>query len=134
MIRLENYLFFHEKNLRVLIDAYVAEIRKEVEGWERNKILAASEPDLVVYLVEKFTLDPPRLLTDQMSIKSEGETRIDVSGGVEYGAFDRSGPYYVPGSYVTVSIPFEETETCSNSNHRLIPPIRRVGGYRDRRY
>lgn len=131
MIHLENYLFFHEKNLRALIDAYVAEIRKEVEGWERNKILAASEPDLVVYLVEKFTLDPPRLLTDQMSIKSEGETRIDVSGGVEYGAFDRSGPYYVPGSYVTVSIPFEgdgDLFKFQPSSYTTNPPSGRVSG------
>ncbi len=107
MSRSEHYLLFREKDLRALIDAYETEIIKEVEGWERNKILATSESDLVAYLVEKFTLDPPRLLPDQRYIESEGETRIDVSGRFEYGIFDRSHPHYVSGSYVTISIPFE---------------------------
>lgn len=131
MPRLENDLLFHGENLRALIDAYEAEIRKEVEGWERNKILAASEPDLVAYLVKKFTFDPPRLLPDQMSIESEGETRIDPNGRFGYGVSYRSGPDYVPGSYVTVSIPFEGDRdlfrfqaSTFNSN----PPRGRISG------
>lgn len=131
MTHLENDLFFREKNLRALIDAYEAEIRKEVEGWERNKILAASESDLVVYLVEKFTLDPPRLLRDQISIKSEGETHIDVSGRLEYGVSYRSGPDYVPGSYVTVSIPFEgdgDLFRFQASTFTFNPPSGRISG------
>lgn len=131
MTRLENDLFFCEKNLGALIDAYEAEIRKEVEGWERNKILAASESDLVVYLVEKFTLDPPRLLRDEISIKSEGETHIDVSGHLEYGVFDGSGPNYVPGSYVTVSIPFEgdgDLFRFQASTFTSNPPSGRISG------
>lgn len=131
MTRLGDDLFFRGKKIRDLIDAYEAEIRKEVEGWERNKILAASEPDLVVYLVDKFTLDPPRLLRDKMSIESEGETRIDVSGRFEYGAFYENRPYYVPGSYLTVSIPFEgdgDLFKFQASTFSTNPPSGRISG------
>ena len=73
-------LLFYGRDLGALIHGYEGEIRKEVESWERNKILAASEPDLVAYLVGKYTLDPPRLLRDQFQIESEGEAKIDASG------------------------------------------------------
>lgn len=98
---------FNSKYLRDLILACETAIGKEVESWERNRVLAASEPDLIAYLVEKYTLDPPRLLRDQIHIESEGETKIDVSRRWDYGAFDSEGPHHVPGSYVTIAIPFE---------------------------
>ena len=107
MSRSGNDLLFYGKELGALIRTYEAEICKEVESWERNKILAASEPDLIAYLVEKFTLDVPRLIREQIHIESEGEARINVSGRYGYFVRDPSRPFYVPGSYVTVALPFE---------------------------
>ena len=107
MSRSQNRPLFNEKELSNLTSGYEAEIRNEVEGWERNKVLAASEPDLIAYLVEKYTLDPPRLLPDEIHIESEGETRVDISLRPEFSMWNRNGPNYVPGSYVTVAIPFE---------------------------
>ena len=69
--------------------------------------MAASEPDLVAYLVQQYTLDPPQLFPDAIYIESHGETKIDVSSRFEYGIWDRNSPHYVPGSYVTVAIPFD---------------------------
>lgn len=100
-------LLFYGKDLGKLIWACEDEVRKEVEGWERNKILAASEPDLVSYLVDKYTLDPPRLLRDQIYVESKGEAKIDVSADPLRDVRDRSRPCYIPGSYVTIAIPFE---------------------------
>ena len=77
-------LLFYGKDLSALIRGYEAALNKEVEQWERNRILASSESDLVTYLVEKYTLDPPRLLRDQIHIDSEGETKIDVSRRFNY--------------------------------------------------
>ena len=79
-----------------------------MEQWERNRILASSESDLVTYLVEKYTLDPPRLLRDQIHIDSEGEAKIDISRRHEYDVHGiGDSPDLIPGSYVTVAIPFE---------------------------
>ena len=57
--------------------------------------------------MEKYTLDPPRLLREQIHIDSEGETKIDISRRFEYDVWDRDSPHLIPGSYVTVAIPFE---------------------------
>ncbi len=100
-------LLFYGKKLGALIQAFETEIRNEVEAWERNKVLGASESDLVDYLVEKYTLDPPHLLRDQRYIDREGEAQIDVSRRLEYDVRNRGRPFDVPGSYVTVAIPFE---------------------------
>lgn len=124
-------LLFHEKDLGKLINGYEAGIRQEVEGWERNKILAASEPDLIAYLVEKYTLDPPRLLRDDIHIESEGETKIDVSADPLRHVRDRSRPFYIPGSYVTVAIPFEGDADLFGfqaSTRSYNPPYGQVSG------
>ena len=103
-----NDLLFNGNNLRTRIQTFEDKIRKEVEDWESNKILAASEPDLVAYLVQKYTLDPPQLFPEKIEIEGHGETKIDVSSRFEYRMiWDRNAPHYVPGSYVTVAIPFD---------------------------
>ena len=91
-----NDLLFNGNNLRTMIQTFEDKIRKEVEDWEPNKILAASEPDLVAYLVQQYTLDPPQLFPDEIYIENHGETKIDVSSRPEYGIWDRNSPHYVP--------------------------------------
>lgn len=103
MARNSSYLF-RDRDLGDLIRGYEAEIQNEVERWERNKVLAASEPDLVAYLVDKYTLEPPVLDRDGKYVESEGETQIDLSGRPDYGVL--GGPRHVPGAYVTIAIPF----------------------------
>lgn len=95
------------KDLSALIRTYEFRLKEEVEEWESNRILSTSEHDLVSYLVDKFTLVPPRLLRDQIFIEREGETKIDVSRRFEYNLFGHQGPLHITGSFVTVGIPFE---------------------------
>ena len=97
---------FSQIDMHRVTSHYEERIRDEVENWERNKVLATSETDLVAYLVEKYTLDAPRLFTGQKYVEEEGETKIDVSQRIEY-SFDPFGPSEVPGHYVIVAIPFE---------------------------
>ena len=124
-------LLFFEKDLSALIRGYESAIQREVAGWERNRILASSESDLVSYLVEKYTLDAPRILRDQLHIESEGEAKIDVSGRFEYDIWDRGQPFHVAGSFVTVAIPFEgdgDLFEFKASTFNFNPPRGRVSG------
>ena len=124
-------LLFYGKDLSALIRGYEVAIKEEVEQWERNRILASSESDLVNFLVEKYTLDPPRLLRDQIHIDSEGETKIDISRRHEYDVRDRNSPYLISGSYVTVAIPFEgdgDLFEFQASAYNTNPPRGRVSG------
>ena len=124
-------LLFYGKELGALIRGCETAIKKEVESWDRNRILASSESDLVTYLVDRYSLDPPRLLREQIHIENEGEAKIDVSGRFEYGIWDRGGPHFVPGSFVTVAIPFEGNGDLFGfqaSTYSLNPPRGRVLG------
>ena len=124
-------LLFFGKDLSALIRGYELAIREEVAGWEPNRILASSESDLVSYLVEKYTLDAPRILRDQLYIESEGEAKIDVSGTFEYDIRDRGQPFHVTGSFVTVAIPFEgdgDLFEFRASTYSLNPPCGSVSG------
>ena len=124
-------LLFFGKDLSALIRSYDSAIREEVAGWERNGILGSNESDLVSYLVEKCTLDAPRILRDQLHIESEGEAKIDISGRFEYDIRDRGHPFHVAGSFVTVAIPFEGDSDLFEfkaSTYSLNPPRGRVSG------
>ena len=124
-------LLFYGKTLSGLISGRELRIRDEVEQWERNRILASSESDLVTYFVEKYTLDPPRLLLDQIYIDSEGETNLDVSRPFGYYERDGNSLHFIPGSYVRVAIPFEgdgELFGFQAKNYNLNPPCGRVSG------
>ena len=124
-------LLFWGKDLSALIRSYEAAIGQEVAGWEQNRILASSESDLVSYLVEKYTLDAPRILRDEMYVEREGETKIDVSGRFEYDVWNRGQPFHVAGSFVTVAIPFEgdgDLFEFRASTYSSNPPRGRVSG------
>ena len=124
-------LLFYGKDLRALIHRYEIAIKEEVERWDRNRILASSESDLVTCLVDQYTFDPPRLLCDQMLIEKEGEAKVDVSGRFEYGIWDNSTPHFIPGSFVTVAIPFEGDGDLFGfqvSTYSFNPPRGRVSG------
>lgn len=124
-------LLFYGKRLSDLIRGYEAELSKEIESWERNKILATSEHDLIAYLVQKYTLDAPHILRDQIYVENEGEVKIDVSNRFEYGFWDQDVPHYVSGSYVTVAIPFEgdaDLFEYQASTFSFNPPRGRISG------
>ena len=97
---------FNTRDLGHLIRGYESGIRGEIEQWSKDRILGSSEADLVSYLIEKYSFDPPTLHSDQKYVEAEGETEVDVSGRWDYDVRDRSGPLEVPGQYVTIAVPF----------------------------
>ena len=129
MYQSDNDLLFCDEDLRGLIELYERQLRDEIEGWEQNKVLAGSESDLVTYLLEKYSLHAPRLLREDIHIDREGEASIDVSGDPHRHVRDRSRPLYLPGSFVTVAIPFEGESALFSykaSHYSLNPPRGRV--------
>ena len=68
-------LLFYGKDLGALIRGYETTIKEEVGGWDRNRIMASSESDLLTYLVDKYSLDPPRLLREQINIEERRRSK-----------------------------------------------------------
>ena len=65
------------------------EMRKAVETMEGNRLLNTSVVDLAKYLEEKFQIEIPTLLTDEIVV-DQRETTIDVSRDQNRMIFDRS--------------------------------------------
>ena len=60
---------------RNLIDGVV----REIDGLENDYVLKASQSELEQYYVDKVTVNPLRLHTEECYIESRSGTKIDVS-------------------------------------------------------
>ena len=100
-----NDLLFCSRDLGDLTRAYPDLIRDEVDSWSENKVLAASETDLINYLVDRYTLDAPKLRPREEWQASSEDTKVDVSHDFRRGGYGRQ--LLVPGQRITVKVPFD---------------------------
>lgn len=103
---MQDLLFHGHGELRDYFEHVKLTIKREIEGFETNYLLNTSEEDLVKYLNDKYSLEPPILNPENKCISSQSEVNIDVSQDPMRGVFDRSQPCYVKGISVTISVPF----------------------------
>ena len=73
----EGYLFA-SRELRQVTEGIRAEIRREVDAFDPNRLLNTAPGDLAAYLVEKCRIESINLHRDQMTAE-DSECRIDVS-------------------------------------------------------
>jgi hypothetical protein len=103
---MQGLLFHGEGELRDMFDRVKLTAKNEIDDFETNYLLNTSEGDLVRYLVDKYSLDPPILSPDNKYIYNQSEVDIDVSQDPMRAVFDRSRPCYVKGISITIAIPF----------------------------
>lgn len=102
----EGYLFA-SRELRQVIEGLRAEIRREVDALEANRLLNTAPADLAAYLVEKYEIELICLHRDQMTADGS-ECQIDVSRDQKrFFSGTHRGPYYIPGQRIRVVIPFD---------------------------
>lgn len=80
-------------------------IKEKVQSLEGDYILSVSEDDLIKSIVDEFTLSTPVLDEPSIHVEHE-EEQIDVSQDPMRMFYDRSGPFYVPGTRLTFILPF----------------------------
>lgn len=100
-----NYLF-NTGDLRNFLQEQKESALREIKDKNSNYILNINVPDYSKYLVEKYTLAPPILQEEKISIDSN-EVEIDVSRDPSLHFRDSNKPYYVTGTKITLYIPFE---------------------------
>ena len=83
-----------------------AALLEEVESINGNRLLNTSTDDLCVYFEEEYRIDVPILYDDKITVDQQ-ETKVDVSGDRSRYIRDRSRAYYIPGSKIEISVPFE---------------------------
>lgn len=82
-----------------------AEVQREIEAYQPDRLLNTSPEDLQKYFVEKYSLDIPSLDVDEI-VADEREHDVDVSNRFEYGGYDGRGRQYVKGTAIEITIPF----------------------------
>jgi hypothetical protein len=83
----------------------LAQMKKSIDEMDGNRLLNTAVDDLAAYFVDKFRIDVPSLLTDQIVV-DQRETKIDISQDHGRLIHDRSQPFYIPGTEIEVEVPF----------------------------
>jgi hypothetical protein len=96
-----------------------------------DALLNTPTPDLVAELVDQFGLEPLQLHVDQMEQLPTRDERIDISQDRTCYISDRTSPFLVTGSSISVAIPFDgdpKLFTLRASTSSLNPPKGEVRG------
>lgn len=65
-----------------------------------------SEADLIQWLTNKLRLDVPEIQESDIYVTNHGETKVDVSRDPMRAIYDRSQPFYIPGTKTIIAVPF----------------------------
>ncbi|KWI43559.1 hypothetical protein [Burkholderia stagnalis] len=99
-------LLFATYDLDQVLRTTTAEMLREVEQLDANRLLNTAPEDLKIYLTEKYSLTPVTLLREQWYVDYE-EVQIDVSRDSTRRIIDRGRPFLIAGERFEVRIPFE---------------------------
>lgn len=97
-------------DLRTRLAVGIEEIKAEVQSFDPDRLLATDPGELADYLVEKGTLEVPRLLRDRIYLDEPAEAKVDGSQDWDRAISDRSKPFYITGVTFTYHVPFDGDE------------------------
>jgi len=83
-----------------------SDILQEIDSIDANTILQKSTDDLCEIMFEKYSLEMPHIVSEDIYI-SETEVDVDVSHDTRRFIRDTSRPFYIKGQRITFHIPFE---------------------------
>lgn len=97
---------FSEGDTHATFRNIVDSAAKEIMSLDNEYVLKASQAELESHFIEKVTIEPLVLHTDQRYIKNQSGTQIDVSHDIRRGGF-RGEHIAVRGTQIEIAIPFE---------------------------
>lgn len=98
-------ILFQQVDLRAVIKGHEQKMFAQIDGLPENQLLNSSVDDLCNYFAEKYSIEP--LEINEAGIRTDyGDTKVDVSGRLDYGVLDRSWPAYITGTKLTFYVPF----------------------------
>lgn len=101
------------------------QLTNEISQMDGNRLLNTSIDDLCDYFEEKYRVNVPSIIETNI-VADQKETQIDVSGDRLRMIRDRSRPFYMPGTEVEITVPFEgdaEAFSIQPTSFTLSPPI-----------
>ena len=121
--RTRNYLFGNTDSFSVR-ENQRQEMLNEISNYNSDKLLNTSVEDLCAYFEEKYKVDVPTLFEDQI-VADQKSTKIDVSRDSSRIIHNRNQPFYVEGTQVEITVPFDgeaEVFHIRPSSYTLSPP------------
>jgi hypothetical protein len=106
---MEEEILFSKHDIFAVIEGQKREVSKRVEAIPANKLLNASEHDLVQALVEDLRLEVPVLKEDSLCVAHTEETKVDVSTD-RYRMPGQTGAFLIPGNKTVIAVPYEGGE------------------------
>jgi hypothetical protein len=106
------------------------QLLNEVAGMDGNRLLNTSVDDLSKYFENKYCVNVPSLLEDNIVVDQK-EAQVDVSHDRMRAIRDRSHPSYISGTAIDVTIPFEGDAEIFNikpTQYTLNPPSFEISG------
>jgi len=128
---MKNYLLFREKNLRDFLEFSKQMINEEIYKFNEDYILNVNEQDFINAIVDKYTLTPPIIKEDLVYTLGSEEVDVDVSHDPLRDVIDKSRPFYIKGTSITIVVPFDGNGDLfyyKPSNFTLNPPKGEVRG------
>jgi hypothetical protein len=105
-------------------------LSQEISNIDGDRLLNTSTDDLCNHFEQKFCIDVPFLREDEI-IAGQNEVDIDVSHDHMRAIFDRSKPYFIKGTEIEITIPFDgdaEIFKIQPTSYTLSPPRAEVKG------
>ncbi|MDE0396920.1 MAG: hypothetical protein OXL96_03850 [Candidatus Poribacteria bacterium] len=99
-------------------------MKSEINAWDGNQLLNTSVDDLCKYFVQRYSVDIPILNRNEIK-KDYEDTRVDISRDPKYTTDDQSGPVYVQGVRIEISVPYTGERDAfwwHPTTHTLNPP------------
>lgn len=106
------------------------EMQKAIAALDGNRLLNTSVEDLVLYFENKFQIEIPNLLKEEIVV-DQRETQIDVSRDQNRMIYDRGRPFHIAGTEIEVEIPFTgeaEAFKVQPTTYTMSPPRAEVRG------
>jgi len=98
-------MLFRKVSIFDVLENQKRSIKQKIQSLEPNYVLNTSEEDLMKWLIAEFTLEVPMI--DESGIHVDyREKEIDVSGDPMRVFLEHNGPFYVPGTQLTFTVPF----------------------------
>ena len=97
---------FSDGDVHATFENLRQKVLQEIDSLENEYLLKASPSELEQHFVEKITINPLVLHTDDQYIESQHGVQIDVSHDFRRAIFPGERAH-VPGTHVTIAIPFE---------------------------
>src|SRR5258706_5844724 len=123
-------MLFHDGRLSDSLRAHEQKLEATAQAIPGDHALATSAEDLAAALAAEYRVEPIVLDEAAKTVVSTDE-RIDVSGDWSRGLDRRDGPFYVPGTRLTLHVPFSgeaDLFKLQPSTISLNPPRGKVTG------